>query len=102
MRSDEDLLAFIDGAPTFTGGSNSHSGNGASANDGEAPRSEQQKEASSPPTTEDAIALAFAQAHTTDLRYVAGWSKWLRWDGARWCYDETLHAFDLEHFQIEC
>jgi putative DNA primase/helicase len=25
---------------------------------------------------------------------VAAWNKWLRWDGARWCFDDTLHAFN--------
>ena len=30
-----------------------------------------------------------------DLRYVAAWSRWLRYDGRRWEFDETLLAFDL-------
>jgi putative DNA primase/helicase len=29
------------------------------------------------------------------LQYVAAWGQWLRYDGARWTHDETLHAFDL-------
>jgi putative DNA primase/helicase len=37
-----------------------------------------------PPTAEDAIALVFADRHAHELRY----------DGARWMYDDTLHAFD--------
>lgn len=50
---------------------------------------------SSPPATEDALALAFATAHADTLRYVAAWSKWLRWDGKRWACDDTLAVFDL-------
>jgi putative DNA primase/helicase len=48
-----------------------------------------------PPTAEDAIALAFADRHEAELRYVATWGRWLRYDGVRWAYDDTLHAFDL-------
>ena len=55
----------------------------------------QQKEAGSPPTTEDAIALAFAKVHADTLRYVDAWSRWLRWDGQVWAHDETLGVFDL-------
>jgi putative DNA primase/helicase len=47
-----------------------------------------------PPTAEDAIALAFADRHAHELRYVAAWARWLFFDGARWQYDDTLHAFD--------
>ncbi len=45
--------------------------------------------------SDDALALRFADAHGTELRYVAALNKWLRWDGARWCFDDTLAAFDL-------
>ena len=55
----------------------------------------QQKEAGSPPTTEDAIALAFAKEHADTLRYVDAWSRWLRWDREVWAHDETLGVFDL-------
>jgi putative DNA primase/helicase len=48
-----------------------------------------------PPTfSDEALALAFAERHAGDLRYVAEWDKWLRWDGRRWCVDKTLHAFE--------
>ena len=46
------------------------------------------------PTTEEAIALAYADRHRLELRYVAAWSRWLSHDGARWNVDDTLHAFD--------
>ena len=46
------------------------------------------------PTTEEAIALAYADRHRPELRYVAAWSRWLSHDGARWNVDDTLHAFD--------
>jgi putative DNA primase/helicase len=48
-----------------------------------------------PEFTDEALALRFAEQHADDLRYVAAWSKWLRWDGTRWVFDDTLHAFDL-------
>ena len=37
-----------------------------------------------PPTAEDAIALAFADRHAHELRYVAAWGRWLHYDGTRW------------------
>lgn len=48
-----------------------------------------------PPTSEEAIALAFAARHAGSLRHVASWGQWLRYDASRWLPDETLHAFDL-------
>jgi putative DNA primase/helicase len=48
-----------------------------------------------PPRAEEALALAFAARHEADLRHVAKWGKWLRFDGTRWLFDDTLHAFDL-------
>jgi putative DNA primase/helicase len=45
--------------------------------------------------SEDRIALLFAEAHADDLRYVAKWSKWFRYDGVRWAEDTTLRAFDM-------
>jgi putative DNA primase/helicase len=47
-----------------------------------------------PPGTEDALALTYAERHAVDSRYVAAWSRWLLYDGARWVFDTTLHAFD--------
>jgi putative DNA primase/helicase len=47
-----------------------------------------------PPNAEDAIALTFAERHAHELRYVAAWGQWLAFDGTRWHYDDTLHAFD--------
>ena len=46
------------------------------------------------PATEEAIALAYADRHATDSRYVAAWGRWLYHDGVRWDFDTTLHAFD--------
>jgi putative DNA primase/helicase len=48
-----------------------------------------------PPAAEDAIALDFADRHQDALRYVAMWGRWLNYNGARWQFDDTLHAFDL-------
>ena len=47
-----------------------------------------------PAGTEDALALIYAERHAADSRYVAAWSRWLLYDGARWIFDTTLHAFD--------
>jgi putative DNA primase/helicase len=53
-----------------------------------------------PMFSDDALALRFADQHVNDLRYVAEWSKWLRWDGARWQFDDTLTAFN--HARMIC
>ncbi len=42
----------------------------------------------------EALALRFAQRHGGELRYVATWSQWYAWTGARWEIDSTLDAFD--------
>ena len=47
-----------------------------------------------PAGTEDALALIYAERHAADSRYVAAWARWLLYDGARWNFDTTLHAFD--------
>jgi len=44
---------------------------------------------------DDSLALRFTTQHEHDLRYVHLWGRWLRWDGRRWCTDETLEALDL-------
>jgi hypothetical protein len=48
-----------------------------------------------PAFSEEALALSFARRHDAELRNVAQWSKWLRWDGARWVEDHTRKVFDL-------
>lgn len=50
---------------------------------------------SAPPFSDESLALRFAEEHADSLRYVAAWSRWLQWDGQRWKFDDTLHAFDL-------
>ena len=44
--------------------------------------------------SDEALALKFAERHADNLRFVALWSKWLMWDGARWKVDDTILAFD--------
>ena len=44
--------------------------------------------------SEDALALRFTERHVDDLRYVARWGKWLRYDGTRWKEDAVLDVFD--------
>lgn len=48
-----------------------------------------------PAFSDEALALQFAERHAGNLRYVAGWGKWLSWTGTHWRFDDTLHAFDL-------
>src|SRR5262245_43597188 len=51
-----------------------------------------------PAFSDEALALRFAERHAGNLRYVEGWRKWLAWDGKRWRFDNTLHAFDRARF----
>ena len=49
-----------------------------------------------PPTfSDDALARRFADRHADDLRFIAAWGQWFRFDGKRWRQDATLYAFDL-------
>jgi putative DNA primase/helicase len=43
---------------------------------------------------QDQVAIAFAKQYADAFRYVAAWNRWLEWDGVRWQFEETLHAFD--------
>jgi putative DNA primase/helicase len=43
---------------------------------------------------EDTIALAFAEQHADDYRYVAASSHWMRWRTSCWRQERTLAAFD--------
>ena len=45
--------------------------------------------------SDDTLALRFTDEHLNDLRYVQKWGRWLRWDGKRWSFDETMHVFDM-------
>ena len=47
-----------------------------------------------PAFSDDGLALAFTERYKDELRYVAAWGRWLRWDGTRWRFDETLTTFD--------
>ena len=47
-----------------------------------------------PPETEDAIALAFANRHAHELRYVSAWGRWIDFESTHWIEDNTLHTFD--------
>jgi putative DNA primase/helicase len=48
-----------------------------------------------PHLSEEAIALAFAERHADDLRFVAQWGTWLFWNGACWRHDHTRKVFTL-------
>lgn len=45
--------------------------------------------------SEDAIALEFSRQYADALRRVEEWSRWVRWDGARWATDRTVEVMDL-------
>ncbi len=47
------------------------------------------------PFSEDDLASRFSAEHVDDLRYVARWGRWFKWDGCCWREDETIHVFDL-------
>jgi len=47
-----------------------------------------------PDSSEDALALAFTERHGKDLRYVAAWSRWYKWNGKCWDVENTLLPFD--------
>jgi putative DNA primase/helicase len=49
----------------------------------------------SPAFSDDALALLFVDLHANELRYVAEWHKWFRYDGKHWAEDKTVHIFDL-------
>ena len=51
-------------------------------------------EVRTPAFSDDSLALHFADQYVKELRYVAKWSTWLDWDGARWQPDDTLKVFD--------
>jgi P4 family phage/plasmid primase-like protien len=44
--------------------------------------------------SEDSLGLRFTDKHGNDLRYVAKWGKWLKWDDRRWKTDDTDHVYD--------
>ena len=48
-----------------------------------------------PAFSEEALALEFAESYAGELRYVAQWGKWLRYDGTRWKFDQKREAFSL-------
>ena len=47
-----------------------------------------------PQFSEEALALRFSRQYEAELRYVAGWGRWMCWDGTRWRDDDTLAVFD--------
>ena len=48
----------------------------------------------SPEFSDDALALEFVEKNASELRYVAKWGSWLRWDENVWREDSTLKVFD--------
>lgn len=52
-------------------------------------------EVRSPEFSDDALAMRFSALHARDLRFVAAWGKWLKWNGLMWQPDETVEVFDM-------
>jgi hypothetical protein len=46
-------------------------------------------------TSDDNLALAYAEKYAADLRYVAIWGQWLRWHQGCWRREDTKLALDL-------
>jgi putative DNA primase/helicase len=51
-------------------------------------------EALPPRFSEEALALRFSRKYEGELRYVAGWGRWMCWDETCWREDDTLAVFD--------
>ena len=47
-----------------------------------------------PEFSDEDLAQRFAERHGDELRYVAAWSRWYAWTGARWEQDTTFDAVD--------
>jgi putative DNA primase/helicase len=47
------------------------------------------------PFSEIAMAVVFAERHEDKLRYIAKFSRWMRWRDTRWAADGTLVTFDM-------
>ncbi|WP_246687074.1 hypothetical protein [Mesorhizobium sp. M3A.F.Ca.ET.201.01.1.1] len=47
-----------------------------------------------PAFSQEHLALTFAEAHHSTIRYVPEWDQWLVWDGQRWAKDKTLEVYD--------
>lgn len=48
-----------------------------------------------PAFSDEVVARMFATRNANHLRYVAGWGKWMIWDGCRWKTDVRLQALAL-------
>lgn len=48
-----------------------------------------------PAFSEEDLALRFSRRHGDELRYVAAWNKWYRFDGQTWKPDDTRNTFSL-------
>jgi putative DNA primase/helicase len=45
------------------------------------------------PGSEDEFAVEFSARHKDAFRYVSKWGRWLRWNGTRWLFEDTLMVF---------
>jgi putative DNA primase/helicase len=45
--------------------------------------------------TQDSLALLFTKENGEELRFVAMWGQWFKWQDCVWRRDETLHVFDM-------
>ena len=52
-----------------------------------------QAEGGAPFSSDEHLAQVYAHKHGDEMRYVAKWSRWMVWDGARWHEDDKRLAF---------
>ena len=45
--------------------------------------------------SDESLTLRFTALHGPTLRYVAGWGRWMQWNGRVWMADSTLDVFDM-------
>jgi putative DNA primase/helicase len=81
--------------------------NGGAPHQNDADEIDEAPEARPPAFSDEALALGFAARHLDNLRFVAAWGRWMKWDRCRWKSDDTLHTFSLaratcREASIEC
>src|SRR6516162_7102747 len=64
--------------------------NGGAPHQNDADEIDEAPEARPPAFSDEALALGFAARHLDNLRFVAAWGRWMRWERCRWKPDNTL------------
>ena len=85
----EDILAAIEEAPDWRPRDPPSPDDGRPRPNGHAALHERAGEPLPDIPSEAALSDAFVDRHGDELRYVAAWGKWMRWDGAVWREENT-------------